>query len=205
MRLPVFVFILSTMIPWTRAQDVVVSSRNELIKAASHSTPGTTIRIAPGTYPGGIHVLNLRGTRAKPITITALKPDDWPLFEGGQSGLHFSKCEYVLLTRLKIRGASGNGINIDDGGDIQSPAHHIILDQLEVLETGPKGNHDGIKLSGLDHFEVKNCRVVGWGGSAIDMVGCHEGNRWGTCHLCDQHGFGQRAEQAGKTWERFIS
>src|SRR6185295_6848225 len=43
---------------------------------------------------------------------------------------------------------------------------------------GPGGNCDGIKLSGVDEFRVASCTVEGWGtggGSAIDMVGCHDG------------------------------
>jgi hypothetical protein len=30
-------------------------------------------------------------------------------------------------------------------------------------------------MSGVDHFAVRNCRFEGWGGSGIDMVGCHHG------------------------------
>jgi len=39
------------------------------------------------------------------------------------------------------------------------------------------GNLDGIKLSGLTGFRVEDCAITDWstGGSAIDMVGCHDG------------------------------
>jgi len=30
-------------------------------------------------------------------------------------------------------------------------------------------------MSGVDHFVVRRCRFEGWGGSGIDMVGCHHG------------------------------
>jgi hypothetical protein len=42
---------------------------------------------------------------------------------------------------------------------------------------GPKGNRDGIKLSGVTDFRVEGCTLERWGagGSAIDMVGCHRG------------------------------
>src|SRR5690606_31240906 len=30
-------------------------------------------------------------------------------------------------------------------------------------------------LSGLTGFRVSGCRVEGWGGSGIDLVGCHDG------------------------------
>ncbi|MCP4451548.1 MAG: right-handed parallel beta-helix repeat-containing protein [Planctomycetes bacterium] len=43
------------------------------------------------------------------------------------------------------------------------------------MNTEPTGNHDALKVSGVDHFLVRNCRFEGWGGSGIDMVGCHHG------------------------------
>jgi hypothetical protein len=48
---------------------------------------------------------------------------------------------------------------------------------LRISDIGPRGNHDGIKLSGVDDFTVVDCHVERWGssGSAIDMVGCHKG------------------------------
>ena len=38
-----------------------------------------------------------------------------------------------------------------------------------------KGNHDGIKLSGVQDVVIRNVVVEGWGteGSAIDFVGVH--------------------------------
>jgi len=165
-------FLLST-VAW--ANEAMVSSRKELIEAVSTATPGTTIKIAPGKYAGGIRIRELKGTTDHPITIVAQEANDRPVFEGGQSGLQLTKCEHVILKQLKIKGATGNGINIDDGGNANSPAYHITLEDLDILETGPKGNRDGIKLSGLDQFVVRLCRIAGWGGSAIDMVGCHHG------------------------------
>ena len=42
-------------------------------------------------------------------------------------------------------------------------------------ETGPTGNKDALKLSGVRDFTVRASRFSGWGGSAIDMVACSEG------------------------------
>ena len=76
-----------------------------------------------------------------------------------------------------MSGATGNGINIDDGGSPDTPAHHVVLRGLVVRDIGPTGNRDGIKLSGVDDFRVEGCTVERWGdrGSGIDMVGCHRG------------------------------
>jgi hypothetical protein len=86
-----------------------------------------------------------------------------------------SDCAYVTLRGLTVRGSTGNGLNIDDGGTFQTPAHHIVIEDVTVLDVGPRGNLDGLKMSGVDDFVVRRCRFEGWGGSAIDMVGCHRG------------------------------
>jgi hypothetical protein len=100
------------------------------------------------------------------------------LFRGGVTGLHLTKPEYVELRGLVICDATGNGLNIDDGGDITNPANHVTLQDIVVRNIGPRGNRDGIKLSGVERFTVTGCTVERWGdgGSAIDMVGCHEGH-----------------------------
>lgn len=91
--------------------------------------------------------------------------------------MQLSDVEWVELENLDFRGATGNGLNIDDGGSYASPTRHIVLRGLRVTDVGPTGNRDGIKLSGVDHFRVIDCTVERWGngGSAIDMVGCHDG------------------------------
>jgi hypothetical protein len=81
----------------------------------------------------------------------------------------------VTLRNLRFRGQTGNGLNIDDGGKLDAPAAGILLERVHVSDVGPRGNRDGIKLSGLKGFRVSDCTVEGWGGSAIDMVGCHDG------------------------------
>jgi hypothetical protein len=80
----------------------------------------------------------------------------------------------VTLKNLVAAGQTGNGFNIDDGGDLKAPSQGIILEGLTVSKL-PAGNHDGIKLSGLRDFVVSNCRIENWGGSAVDMVGCASG------------------------------
>ncbi len=98
-----------------------------------------------------------------------------PVFEGGSQAIHLANCSYVTLRNIRVRGFPTNGINIDDGGTFETPAHHIILENITIVDTGPTGNHDALKMSGVDHFQVRQCRFEGWGGSGIDMVGCHHG------------------------------
>ncbi|MCA9038201.1 MAG: right-handed parallel beta-helix repeat-containing protein, partial [Planctomycetaceae bacterium] len=172
--------IFCTAIPMLAQQDgltVDVSNRAELISAVNSARPGTTVRIAPGEYPGGLSFNTLRGTEANPIIIEAQDPARPPVFVGGGSGLHLRNPAHVHLRGIVLQGATGNGLNIDDGGRPGEPARGIHLDQVQVRDVGPRGNNDGIKLSGVDHFVLENCEVERWGdsGSAIDMVGCHNG------------------------------
>jgi len=122
-----------------------------------------------------VRLVGVTGRRDRPIVIQGEDPARPPVFRGGACALHLVDCRFVTLRHLSVRGCTGNGINVDDGGTVDSPAQGIVLEDLAVLETGPQGNHDGLKLSGVDDFAIRRCRVVGWGGSAIDMVGCHRG------------------------------
>lgn len=161
------------------AQDarVRVSTREQLHAALAQAAPGTTILIEPGKYRGGLSRDRLQGTAERPIVIVAADPDRPPVIEGGGSGLHLSDPAHVELRQIVFEGASGNGLNIDDGGSAETPAHHLSLVGLVVRNVGPRGNRDGIKLSGVDDFRVEDCVIEKWGdgGSAIDMVGCHDG------------------------------
>lgn len=158
------------------AQTVRVGTSAELARALAEARAGTTILVAPGKYRGGLSA-RLAGTEKEPIVVAGADPRDPPVIEGGGGGLHLRSPAHVELRDLIVAGASGNGINIDDGGSTETPAHHVVLRGVVVRDVGPNGNRDGIKLSGLVDFRVEACRVERWGsgGSAIDMVGCQRG------------------------------
>ena len=154
-----------------------IHSRDDLIKAVNGAQPGTRILIAPGEYRGGLSFSKLQGAEGKPIVLAALDVTKPPTFVGGAYGIHLRNPGYVELHHLILDGSTGNGLNIDDGGDANRPANNIVLRGLRVTNIGPKGNRDGIKLSGVDDFRIEACIIERWGdsGSAIDMVGCHDG------------------------------
>jgi hypothetical protein len=158
-----------------RAVDRTVRSPAELRAALAQANPGTVLLIAPGEYGGGYDLRGVNGTAAAPVIIRAADPKKPPTFTGGRLAWAISDCSYVTLRGLTVRGCTGNGLNIDDGGTYQTPAHHIVIEDTTVLDVGPRGNLDGLKMSGVDDFVVRRCRFEGWGGSAIDMVGCHRG------------------------------
>lgn len=174
-------FLLGLMVAGSPGQssapEVTVSTREALVAELSKAGAGTVIRIAPGNYEGGISARGLRGTKDKPILITALDPKQPPVFTGRSFGFQLSGCSHIELRDLQITGASGNGLNIDDASRRDTPPRGIVLRRLTITNIGPKGNCDGIKMSGVDGLLVEDCRVERWGssGSAIDFVGCHEG------------------------------
>ncbi|MBI2300995.1 MAG: right-handed parallel beta-helix repeat-containing protein [Armatimonadetes bacterium] len=154
-----------------------VATDAELRQALPTLRPGDVLLVAQGAYNGGLYVEDLRGEDGRPIVIAAADPARPPTFRGGGNGLHLVRPTHVELRDLVFEGATGNGLNLDDGGGRDGSAHHLVLRRLHVSDVGPEGNCDGIKVSGLDDFRIEECTVERWGsgGSAIDMVGCHRG------------------------------
>jgi hypothetical protein len=159
------------------AETLRVSSAETLQAALRSAKAGTTILIAPGEYRGYFSTGSVHGTAESPIVIAGADPAQPPVLRGTSECLHLSLVSHVILRDLVLASARTNGLNIDDGGTITSPSHHVVLDRITVRDIGPRGNRDGIKLSGVEDFLVRRCIVERWGsdGSAIDMVGCHRG------------------------------
>lgn len=160
--------------------------------ALAQLRPGVTLLIAPGVYSGRHDLAGVSGTAAAPIVICG-DPADPPVFTGGGSeAWHLSACNHLTLRDLIVRGYPGNGINVDDEGFFMIPARGIRLERVTIEDTGPTGNHDALKMSGVDAFVVKDCTFRGWGGSAVDLVGCHDGVIEG-CTFEGREGFDQHS------------
>ncbi len=146
-------------------------------RAVRNVVPGTDIVLRTGNYPPGAYIANLQGTAENPIRIRGESPEKPAIISGGNGGMQLSDPRYLVLENLRIEGSSSNGLNIDDGGSYSTPAEFVILRNITVRNIEATGNVDGIKLSGLDRFRIEQCTVdnPGDGGSAIDMVGCHDG------------------------------
>jgi hypothetical protein len=181
----VFLLALSVSSVFSPAQrtERVIEDAAGLREALKELRDGTTLKLGPGEYGGGYAVSQVRD-----LHITALDPEQKPRFTGGNQAWHFSRCEGLQVSHLRISGQKHNGLNIDDGGDRLRPVKGITLRHLEVSDIGPKGNFDGIKCSGLMEVVIEDCRIHGWGGQGIDFVGCHQaGIR--RCHLQGKEGF----------------
>lgn len=150
------------------AEVVSVRDAAGLRQALSQLAAGTTLRLAPGDYPGGQAVKDVEN-----LTVEAADPERPPHFIGGSYAWHFSGCNGLKLRHLRASGQSRNGVNLDDGGRADRPMKNVALSHVDIRDVGPKGNFDGIKCSGLEDLSIADCSVEGWGGQAIDLVGCH--------------------------------
>tara|TARA_R110002096_G_scaffold91625_20_gene207368 strand:- start:2706 stop:3884 length:1179 start_codon:yes stop_codon:yes gene_type:complete len=185
--------LVSLSIASLNAAPVSVNDRAGLITAAQSAIPGTVIRLEAGNYAGGVQIRAVNGTESAPIVIEAADPENPPLFSanlGGNTAIQLSGCSHIILRNLRVTGFPANGINADDGGDRERPSRGLRFENLAIENTGPRGNHDALKLSGLAEFAVSQCSFRGWGGFAIDMVGCHDG-AIEHCQFRGREGFSQ--------------
>jgi polygalacturonase len=164
---------------------VEVKSAGELRPALRSLKSGDTLKIGPGEYPAGHYVENI-----EKLTIEALDPENPPHFRGGKEAWHFVRCAGLTLRNLRVSGQSANGINLDDGGRMDQPVDGIVLEGLVISDIGPNGNFDAIKCSGLRNLTIRDCEISGWGGQAIDFVGCRKALITG-CRITGKPGFSQ--------------
>jgi Right handed beta helix region len=150
----------------------VVSTTAEFATALSAAGQGDEIVLQPGVYGGGHYRANLQQ-----VTIRSADPANPAIIDGGSNGIQLTDASIVTIADLIFRNQTGNGLNIDDGGSFATPTTNITLRNLTVRDIVTAGNHDGIKLSGVNNFLIDGVRVLNWGtgGSAVDMVGCHDG------------------------------
>jgi hypothetical protein len=166
------------------AGTITVRNVSELEGVLNTQSNGNEIVLSPGVYKvsGALYAHGLEN-----ITIRSQDANNPAVIEGG-AVFRLSQPKHVTIKDLVIQGMSAGGLNIDDveGPDGAAPganwnsdlAHDITLQNIKLINIGnDTGNIDGIKLSGVDIFTVDNVQVINWGGggSAIDMVGCHNG------------------------------
>ena len=174
-----FLFLLSLCYSTTTANTLEVGSGHPyatLDAALQDVTPGDTILVHGGTYAGGLFADNIQGTAEAWITIMAAT-GEVVIFDGGTNAWQFTDAAYLDIRGFVFENQTGNGLNFDDGGSYDTPAHHIRFTACSFQNINATGNNDFLKLSGVDSFEVIQCTFLNGaaGGSGIDMVGCHDG------------------------------
>ncbi|RPI66155.1 MAG: hypothetical protein EHM43_11800, partial [Ignavibacteriae bacterium] len=173
------VLILMVMAPLVKAGTLHVGASQPYANpqlAARDAGPGDTVLIHEGEYRGTFWIENVHGTAEAPIVFRGTDRRG-VRFVGGSESMHFSECSWLVIEEMTVTGQTGNGMNIDDGGTIETPTHHLTVRRVSFDSMNASGNNDFLKLSGLDDFVIEDCafRVGSAGGSGIDMVGCHRG------------------------------
>lgn len=172
-----------------------------LTQAAQVAQPGDTLLLSSGIFAGGIYIENLQGLPEAWITIRGAT-GGMTIIQGGTNAIQMTDPAYLVIEQLRFREQTGNGVNIDDGGSYNTPAHHIHLRNCIFEDMNASGNNDLLKLSGLDSFLITACLFQNGaaGGSGIDMVGCHHG----TIEKTQFHQLGSNSIQA-KGGTRYIN
>ncbi len=154
------------------AVDLVVSTTSELHSAFQTAGVGDNILLQPGTYAGGIFRENLTG-----VTVRSVDSANRAIISGGNTNIQLVDSQDVTIEDLIFEDGVFNGLNFDDGGSFATPATNLTLRNIVVRRAGSTGNQDGIKLSGVVGFLIDHVEVDDWGdgGSAVDMVGSHNG------------------------------
>ena len=182
-----YLFCLFLLLSFQLANAQVITIGNSgdfpnLEAAQDFVNAGDTLLLQSQVFSDGTQFLeNLNGTVSAPIVIIA-EEESQTVFQGGTEAIHLINCSGVEINGLVIEQQTGNGINIDDGGDYSTPSKHITIRNCLFRDMAANGNNDLLKMSGVDSFLIEQCQFMngGDGGSGIDFVGCH----WGTIQDC---------------------
>ncbi len=168
-----------------QSQVITIGSSGDypnLSAAESFITAGDTVLVQSEVFTDGTQFLHdLNGTLNDPIVILS-ETEHGAIFRGGTEAIHLVSCNNVELNGFIFEQQTGNGVNIDDGGDYDSPVKHIVVRNCIFRDMNASGNNDLLKMSGIDSFLIEQCSFTNGGadGSGIDFVGCH----WGTVQDC---------------------
>lgn len=183
-QIPIFLIVLFHLCFTLQAGVITIGATGDyatLDAAESSVVAGDTLLLQAQVFSNGAQFLTLNGTASDPIVIMA-EVVHQSIFRGGSEAIHLVDCSYVILEGIVVEEQTGNGINIDDGGDYSSPAKHITIRNCIFRDMAATGNNDLLKMSGVDSFLIDKCQFIdgGSGGSGVDFVGCH----WGTVQDC---------------------
>lgn len=167
-------------------------------RAARGLVPGTAIYIHAGTYAGGLYLSNVRGTGEKPIWIMGAPGERRPILRGGHQGIYLHRPARVVLQDLEVQDTDDNGINVDDGEDLdnEEAARFVVFRRLSVHDTGrrPSGVAGCLKISGVNDVAVLDSDFARCGLSpesgavGVNGVGVHRGRVSG--NRFRENGFG---------------
>ncbi|MCG8915189.1 right-handed parallel beta-helix repeat-containing protein [Actinokineospora sp. PR83] len=158
-------------------------------EAADVVRPGDTVRIAAGTYPGGL-TIRTDGTPRRPITFTGVGGPAVITGEGGPDGLlAVGSHSWQRFLNLTVSGSQGFGAHADgghdlvfggftvdgslDGGLVLLDTSRVLVHSCDIHGTNARGtsaDHEALSIaSGSRDVEVRHCRVHDNGEEGIDV------------------------------------
>lgn len=162
------------------SQTIIIGDSGDFLNleaAASSISAGDTVLFQSQIFDDGTQFLNdANGTVSQPIVLMAMDQHG-AIFQGGTEAIHLVNCSNIEINGFIFEGQSGNGVNIDDGGDYNTPSENVTIRNNIFRDMNASGNNDLLKMSGVDNFLIENCQFIngGAGGSGVDFVGCHYG------------------------------
>ena len=170
--------LLAILMPAASAQATthLIKSMDSWDAVASKLKPGDEVVLMPGKHRP-ISLQGLAGTHEQPILVRGLSPTAPAVIAADRFGLELHRCQHIVVQDIAISGATIHGIAIDDeprAEDGQPFNANIILRNLKVEETGPKGQRDAISLSGVTNVQINSSVIEGWAGAAVNMVACSQ-------------------------------
>lgn len=137
-------------------------------QALQIATPGTAIRLLPGTHQNALRQ-DFGGEEGAPIWITSADPEDRAVIASGTVGIHLRRTRYVVIDGLEIRGVTDAGIQIDDGKTpgMNETSHHLIVRNVDIHDLDAQSGGcvilEGVADFLVAHAELSRCGAVGFG------------------------------------------
>jgi hypothetical protein len=148
--------------------------------------PGDEILLMPGRHDP-VTLTGLHGTAERPIIIRGIDPKSPSVIAATRYGLRLIDSRHVEVSNIAIDGATINGIAIEsavDGletsPDAFEPVGPLLLERITIVNTGPTGRlgtaaqRHAIHLRHVSRVRILDCRVDGWVGSGLEIVGGRE-------------------------------
>jgi hypothetical protein len=155
----------------------LVRAGDDWSRLAATCKPGDEIVLMPGQHRPAV-LADLRGERGNPITIRSVAPHAPAVILADQDGLRLVRPQFVVVENIQIRDATMYGLLVDGRDDAGTAAEpwpsHLVIRDVVIERIGPQGNRHGMRLSCLRRVDIEGCRVEGWGGAAIEIVGSHD-------------------------------
>jgi hypothetical protein len=156
----------------------LVAPGEDWSRLASRVKPGDEIILMPGRHKPASFT-DLRGEANRPIIIRSVTPDAPAVIVADSAGVEFIRPFAVILQDVQITAGTRTGIRATDGhmgeevaGDPYQSGFRIR--RVTISRIGPEATSDAIRIWGLADVQVDQLTVHGWGGAAVEIVGCRE-------------------------------